>query len=71
MAVMLLVLASLNTITAQVKPTTGKLGIDVSGMDRSVRPQDDFFRYVNGYKAFDVDLGDKLYRMPKDRVKIW
>ena len=41
-------LASLNTVAAQVKPNTGKLGIDVSGMDRSVRPQDDFFRYVNG-----------------------
>src|SRR6476659_881907 len=23
-------------------------GIDTSGMDRSVRPQDDFFRFVNG-----------------------
>src|SRR6476646_5465554 len=30
-------------------PSTGRsLGIDVSGMDRSVRPQDDFFRFVNG-----------------------
>lgn len=41
-------LASLNTVAAQVKSNYGKLGIDVSGMDRSVRPQDDFFRYVNG-----------------------
>src|SRR5271168_5276028 len=23
-------------------------GIDTAGMDRSVRPQDDFFRFVNG-----------------------
>jgi len=34
--------------SAQVKPTVKSLGIDVSGMDRSIRPQDDFFRFVNG-----------------------
>ncbi len=28
--------------------TTLKSGIDLSGFDRSVRPQDNFFRYVNG-----------------------
>jgi putative endopeptidase len=33
---------------AQQKASTLKLGIDVSAMDRSARPQDDFFRYVNG-----------------------
>ena len=35
--------------SAQVK-SSGKLGlgIDVTGMDRSVRPQDDWFRFVNG-----------------------
>src|ERR1051325_5772584 len=33
---------------AQVEPFGGSLGIDVSGMDRTVRPQDDFFRFVNG-----------------------
>src|SRR5215467_10539066 len=48
LTLLLLGLASLNTVAAQVKPATGKLGIDISGMDRSVRPQDDFFRYVNG-----------------------
>ena len=28
--------------------TTARSGIDPSGFDRAVRPQDDFFRYVNG-----------------------
>ncbi|MGQ0813892.1 MAG: M13 family metallopeptidase [Gemmatimonadota bacterium] len=37
--------------SAQVKSSTPALGIDVSGMDRSARPQDDFFRYVNGMWA--------------------
>ena len=93
-------------------------GIDTGGMDRSVRPQDDFFRFVNGtwadktpipadrpsygtiatlrnqlltdthspgmlrafvpltnidafYAAFNLQPGDKLYRAPADRVKIW
>ena len=39
--------------SAQVKSSKNlSLGIDVTGMDRSVRPQDDFFRFVNG-KWFD------------------
>ena len=29
-------------------PATGSHGLDVAGMDRSVVPGDDFFRYVNG-----------------------
>jgi putative endopeptidase len=29
-------------------PVLGSFGVDVSGMDRSVRPGDDFFRFVNG-----------------------
>jgi predicted metalloendopeptidase len=33
---------------SQTKQTTKSLGIDLSNMDRSVRPQDDFFRFVNG-----------------------
>src|SRR3954470_19566784 len=28
--------------------TTARSGIDPSGFDKAVRPQDDFFRYVNG-----------------------
>lgn len=31
-------------------------GIDVTGMDLSVRPQDDFFRYVNGRWADDTPI---------------
>ncbi len=31
-------------------------GIDVAGMDLSVRPQDDFFRYVNGKWADDTPI---------------
>src|SRR5262249_3627780 len=33
---------------AQTKSGGKSLGIDVSGMDRTARPQDDFFRFVNG-----------------------
>ncbi|HEX5107091.1 MAG TPA: M13 family metallopeptidase [Vicinamibacterales bacterium] len=43
----LLVAASL-VISAQNTPGGPSLGIDVAGMDRTVRPQDDFFRFVNG-----------------------
>jgi putative endopeptidase len=34
--------------TAQDRTPSRVPGIDVAGMDLSVRPQDDFFRYVNG-----------------------
>jgi predicted metalloendopeptidase len=47
-SVILLGLLSSGLILAQTRPATKALGIDVSGMDRSVRPQDDFFRFVNG-----------------------
>ena len=33
---------------AQKKPVFGRWGVDLSGMDRSVNPGDDFFRYMNG-----------------------
>ena len=36
------------SVTAAQTPTPVVPGIDVAGMDLSVRPQDDFFRYVNG-----------------------
>ena len=36
------------TVTAAQSPAPVVPGIDVAGMDLSVRPQDDFFRYVNG-----------------------
>ncbi len=43
----LLITAAAVAITAQGTPPRIP-GIDVTGMDLSVRPQDDFFRYVNG-----------------------
>ncbi|MDD3003723.1 M13 family metallopeptidase [Flavobacterium sp.] len=40
-------LVGITEIQAQTKPTQ-KPGIDVSLMDKNVRPQDDFFQFVNG-----------------------
>ena len=40
--------ATVALVSAQSTTNVGSLGVDVAGMDRSVRPQDDFFRYVNG-----------------------
>jgi putative endopeptidase len=42
-----LFVASIVTLLAQSPPPVVP-GVDTSGMDLSVRPQDDFFRYVNG-----------------------
>jgi putative endopeptidase len=42
------VLVCAAAITAAQAPTPVVPGIDVAGMDLSVRPQDDFFQYVNG-----------------------
>ncbi|MEW5930287.1 MAG: M13 family metallopeptidase [Gemmatimonadota bacterium] len=36
------------TPPAPLSESYGSWGIDVAGMDRSVRPQDDFYHYVNG-----------------------
>jgi len=43
-------LASVSSIAAAQQPqaATRTLGIDTTNFDRSVRPQDDFFRFVNG-----------------------
>ena len=41
----LLAIAAFATSAAAQKRTSG---IDTSNFDRSIRPQDDFFRYVNG-----------------------
>ncbi|WP_396178574.1 M13 family metallopeptidase [Flavobacterium sp.] len=41
------VLAGITTMNGQTKPTKTP-GIDVTLMDKTVRPQDDFFNYVNG-----------------------
>jgi predicted metalloendopeptidase len=46
----------LSSVSAQVKSGGGALGIDVSGMDRSARPQDDFFRFVNGTWADKTEI---------------
>jgi predicted metalloendopeptidase len=42
------IVAVVAVTSAQDKPAPHVPGIDVAGMDLSVRPQDDFFRYVNG-----------------------
>jgi len=43
---------SQNTLTAQTKSTQATAqkdnGLDISLMDQSVRPQDDFYNYVSG-----------------------
>ena len=44
----LLVVVLAMSTSAQIASNDRSLGIDVAGMDRSVRPQDDFFRFVNG-----------------------
>ena len=41
-------LAAALSLSAQTAPSDTSFGIDLAGMDRSVRPQDDFFRFVNG-----------------------
>ncbi len=43
-------------ITAAQVPTPVVPGIDVAGMDLTARPQDDFFRYVNGRWADDTAI---------------
>jgi predicted metalloendopeptidase len=75
-------LMATHVLSGQENPYAGRLGIDVSGMDRSVRPQDDFFRYVNGawadkaeippdksrYGSF-IMLGDESERALKEIVE--
>ena len=44
-------------VTAPAAPEHyGKWGIDLAGMDRSVKPGDDFFRYVNGKWAATTQI---------------
>jgi len=38
----------LTTINAQSAPAKQELGINVSNMDKKIKPNDDFFRFVNG-----------------------
>ena len=43
-----LVVAGLGVLAQAADGVVGRSGVDRSGFDTSVRPQDDFFRYVNG-----------------------
>ncbi len=45
------------------KPTFGKWGFDLTGMDRSVKPGDDFFEYANG-------AWFKRTEIPADRTNV-
>src|SRR5579862_2466219 len=56
LAAILCFLVALASAFAQVQGSGGSLGIDVSGMDRSVRPQDDFFGFVNGVWADKTEI---------------
>ncbi|HET7463939.1 MAG TPA: M13-type metalloendopeptidase [Longimicrobium sp.] len=40
--------AALTAVAGQLPAQVKALGIDTTGMDRSVRPQDDFYQFVNG-----------------------
>ena len=53
------VFLSVASTTAQDR-TPRVPGIDVAGMDLSVRPQDDFFRYVNGKWADETQIPGDL-----------
>ena len=63
LAIVLLVVsgafAATNTTTTTASTATphyGKWGVDLSGMDTSVKPGDDFFRYVNGKWAASTQI---------------
>jgi putative endopeptidase len=47
---------------AQVKSSGMALGVELAGMDRTARPQDDFFRFVNG-------KWDDATTIPADKVR--
>jgi putative endopeptidase len=49
-------------LNAQMPASPPALGIDTTQLDRGVRPQDDFFRYVNGSWL-------KSVRIPEDRSR--
>ncbi|MCR5873068.1 peptidase M13 [Phenylobacterium sp. J426] len=48
--------------TSLESPKYGTWGFDLSGMDRSVKPGDDFFKFANG-------TWDKTTEIPSDRVR--
>src|SRR6185436_10048374 len=47
---------------AAPKPTFGTFGIDLAAMDTSVKPGDDFYRYVNGKWV-------SSFAMPADKAR--
>ena len=47
---------------ASPKPTFGSFGIDLTAMDTSVKPGDDFYRYVNGRWV-------SSFTMPADKAR--
>ena len=59
-AVALIALVSSAALAESVETTTAKRygtwGVDLEGMDRSVKPGDDFFRYVNGKWAASTPI---------------
>jgi putative endopeptidase len=56
----LCLLFALSTTLYAAAPKFGKWGVDLDGMDRTVKPGDDFNRYVNGVWASKTQIpGDK------------
>ena len=64
------------------RPQIGTFGFDVAGMDRSVAPGDNFYRYASGTWAkntpipadrsnYGVEPGQALYVPAAQRVRIW
>jgi len=45
-----------DTAPAPAAQRYGKWGVDLDGMDRSVKPGDDFFKYVNGHWAATTQI---------------
>ncbi|WP_337958559.1 M13 family metallopeptidase [Sphingomonas naphthae] len=41
-------IAAAATATPAAKPKLGTFGVDLTGMDKAVKPGDDFYKYVNG-----------------------
>lgn len=63
---------------AQTGPATGKWGVDLSGLSTTVRPADDFYRYVNeGWLArariptgmAEMNVGLEVYLKTEEQVR--
>jgi putative endopeptidase len=52
--------AAQNTAAKSTKPMLGTWGVDLRGMDKSVKPGENFFNYANG-------TWDKTVQIPSDR----